>query len=56
MRRHVADAARRGQISADSPARASAEILAGRLGRALRLNPLSNEAARAEMLATTPAE
>ncbi len=32
------------------------QILAGRLGRQLRLEPLSNEAARAEMLATTPAE
>jgi uncharacterized protein YbjT (DUF2867 family) len=32
------------------------QILADRLGRELRLEPLSNEAARAEMLATTPAE
>ena len=32
------------------------QILAERLGRPLRLEPLSNDAARAEMLATTPAE
>lgn len=32
------------------------QILAERLGRPLRLEPLSNDAARAEMLATTPEE
>jgi uncharacterized protein YbjT (DUF2867 family) len=32
------------------------QILAERLGRQLRLEPLSNDAARAEMLATTPVE
>jgi uncharacterized protein YbjT (DUF2867 family) len=46
------------RVSGPQPLRPAEQlqILASGLGRELRLKPLSNEAARAEMLATTPAE